>query len=97
MFDLIARVSIAVVYLGLGAKAVYVARCCAMQRARKLSSWAIGGLSFGWAAFWVMTVVLSPTLSDNTALIAWLSRIVHIPQVAGIWLMVTLICDTEQI
>lgn len=100
MIDIVVRAALVLAYASLFVCAVRVFRHNHMLAARKVSTAAIAGIAFFWAALWLDFLLVIPsdwTVNNPILLQAWFSRIIHIPQIAMLTLQLYMIRKAEDI
>ena len=100
MIDIATRVALVIVYSVLAWCAFRTAARNHMLLARKVSTYAIAGIATLWAGLWLYFLLSIPgdwTSITRVLTQAWVSRIIHVPQVGGFALQLYMIRKAEDL
>ena len=96
--DFIMRLGLGTMYLALAVRSFTLLRGCITMRSRRISAAVIGIVALLWAVLWLYFAVALPHIEGTRAVGVgvWFSRVIHFPQLGGMYLMLALICTSER-
>jgi hypothetical protein len=100
MIDVVSRLALTIMYGVIAWCAWRTAAHNHMFVARKVATYAIAGIATLWCLLWLYFLVSIPASWSSTTPVlvqAWVSRVIHVPQIAGLALQLYMIRKSEDL